>query len=64
MGQEKVIRWDRRRCIWVGRVCKDGTGEHYSMGQKKLIYIQIRRFFGNKCPIFTRVKTIVIRIVR
>jgi hypothetical protein len=20
MGQEKVIRWDRRRCIWVRRV--------------------------------------------
>jgi hypothetical protein len=23
MGQEKMIRWDRRSCIWV----RDGTGE-------------------------------------
>ncbi len=28
MGQEKMIRWDRRSCIWVRRVQLDRTGEN------------------------------------
>ncbi len=28
MGQEKMIRWDRRSCIWVKRVRSDRTGEN------------------------------------
>ncbi len=28
MGQEKMIRWDRRSCIWVRRVRLDRTGEN------------------------------------
>ncbi len=27
MGQEQMIRLDRRSCIWVRRVWLDGTGE-------------------------------------
>jgi hypothetical protein len=49
MGQESLIGWDRRDNL---------------MGQKMLIYIGTRQFFGNKCPFFSWVKTIVIRIVR
>ncbi len=28
MGQEKMIRWDRRSCTWVRRVQSDRTGEN------------------------------------
>ncbi len=28
MEQEKMIRWDRRSCIWVKRVRSDRTGEN------------------------------------
>jgi hypothetical protein len=28
MGQEKMIRWDRRSCIWIKRVHLNRTGEN------------------------------------
>ncbi len=49
MDQESLLGWDRRRQF-------DGT-EKVDIHPNKMI-------FGNKCPIFTRVKKIVIRIVR
>ena len=49
MGQESLIGWDRRRQF-------DGTGEVDITSKQD-------NFVGNKCPIFTRVKTIVTRIV-
>ncbi len=50
MGQESLIGWNRRRQF-------DGTGEVDITSKQD-------DFFGNKCLIFTREKTIVTRIVR
>ncbi len=49
MGQKSLLGWDRRRRF-------DGT--------EKVDIHPNKTFFGNKCPIFTHVKTIVIRFVR
>jgi hypothetical protein len=50
MGQESLIGWNRRSQL-------DGT-EEVDITSKQ------DKFFGNKCPILTCVKTIVTRIVR
>jgi hypothetical protein len=65
MGQEKMIRWDRKSFYmgqesllgWDRRRRFDGTGEVDFTSKQGV-------FFGSKCPIFTRVKMIVTRIVR
>ncbi len=71
MEQEKVIWWDRRSCIWVRRVCWDGTGEDDLMGQKSWctskqdnFWQQMSHFYSCEEDCYQNCKVIVTKNLR